>query len=452
MSNAHVKYLLVGGGIAASSAAEAIRRLDPAGSAMLVGQEITRPYHRPPLSKTFLRDEVSRESLFTKDVGWFANHHIELRTGHRVAALDLGRQLAALDSGQEIGFEKLLLATGSSPVTLEIPGASMPNVFYVRTLEDTDRLRTSIEQARRQGRLLPTDRGLPRNTTTGRGRATVIGGGLLGAELAASLTRLGLAVDLIVTSAAPWNGIAGEVAGRFIARLLDHHGVSVHLGTAATRLEGDGRVQRVILSRSTAALLNTTAVTSSAIPSPGIAGDSTIETDLVVAAIGVAVNRQILRGTSISAEKAILTDAACRTNVPNVFAAGDCAAVFDQWLGKHRIGQHWTHASLTGRIAGENMAGGNASFDAIAQFDSEIFGTTIRVFGDARRITRRLIRGTPTIDSPNFLEIGVDADDQIVQILAIGGDPDSAKLESLVRNRQRVNGNEESMKDPANPL
>jgi len=429
MSIPHVQYLLVGGGIAAASAAAAIRARDHAGLIMLVGQENSRPYQRPALSKQFLRDELSRESLFIKPGGWFADQHIELHTGHRVAAVDVSRHSVALETGKEISFDHLLLATGASPKVLDIPGAALPNVYYLRTLEDTDRLRTIVDQARRAGRPHPSDGGLPRNTTTGRGRAAIIGGGLLGVELAASLSRMGMAVDLLIATPIPWNHIAGEVAGKFITRLLEHRGVTVHLSTTALRLEGDGRVQRVQLSNGGA-----------------------IDTDFVVGAIGSTVNRQILRGTSIRAEKAILTDEHCRTNISNVYAAGDCAAVFDPAVGKHRIGHHWTQAEITGRIAGDNMAGGNAAYDAVPQFDSEIFGRSIRVFGDARQVDRRIIRGTPNLESPNFLEIGVAAEGTVVQVIAFGQDHEFDTLESLVKQRTPVNGNEEQLKDPAGPL
>ncbi len=429
MSNLHVQYLLVGGGIAASAAAEAIRLRDSAGSAVLVGQEANRPYNRPPLSKQFLRDEVSRESLFTRDRDWFTQHRINLQTGHRVAAIDVNHRTVVLDSGKEIGFEKLLLAIGASPNTLEIPGAALPNMFYVRTLADIDRLRSSIDQAKRFGRLQPAKDALPRNTTTGRGRATVIGGGLLGVEMAASLTQLGVAVDLVVATAGPWHDYAGEVAGRFIARLLEHHGVTVHLSTTALRLEGDGRVQRVILS-----------------------GGQSIETDFAIGAIGVSVNRQLLRDTPIRAEKAILTDAHGQTNVPGIFAAGDCAAVFDPAVGKHRIGQHHSHAQLTGHIAGDNMSGASTSFDAVPQFESEVFGTSFCVFGESKLVERRLLRGTPNVDSPKFLEIGLSSAGQVRQIITVGGDHDFEKLESMVRQRTHINGNEEHLKDPDSSL
>jgi len=428
MSNLHVQYLLVGGGVAASAAAEAIRQRDAAGSILLIGQEQARPYHRPPLSKAFLRDEISRDSLFTHPGDWFARNHIELHTGHRVSAIDINHRQVVLDSGSEIGFEKLLLAVGASPIMLDIPGAQLPNVFYLRTLGDGDRLRTSIEQAKRVGR--PHDGpNLPRPASTGRGRVAIIGGGLLGVELAASLTRLGLAVDLICASPTLWDNYAGDVTGRFIARLLEHQCVTVHLSTAAVRLEGDGRVQRVVLS-----------------------SGRTIDADLAIGAVGIAVNRHILRDTSIRAEKAILTDEHGQTNVPGIYAAGDCAAILDTATGKYRIAQHWTHAQLTGRIAGDHMAGGDARYEAVPTFDSEIFGLNIRVIGEARQVTRRLIRGTPNVDAPNFLEIGLSAAGEVVQIIAVGHEHDPAKFKSMIRDRLTINGNEEQMKDPASDL
>src|SRR5690242_20639606 len=118
MSNHHVKYLLVGGGVASSSAAQAVREIDAEGAVLLVGQEVNRPYHRPPLSKQYLRREGDRSQLSTVPMGWFAERHVELRTGRRVVQLDTSRQIASLNDGEEIAYDRLLLATGSSPVHL----------------------------------------------------------------------------------------------------------------------------------------------------------------------------------------------------------------------------------------------------------------------------------------------------------------------------------------------
>src|SRR3954452_18341026 len=170
MSKHHVKHLLVGGGLAAGSAAEAIRARDAGGAILLVGQEVNRPYHRPPLSKEYLRRQTPREQIVVEPQGWFAERDVELRTGRRVVQLDTARQTATIDTGEEVGYDALLLATGAAPKPLAVPGADLPNVYLLRTFEDVDRLQHAADQAKSAGRA----------HARGRGRAAVIGGGLLG--------------------------------------------------------------------------------------------------------------------------------------------------------------------------------------------------------------------------------------------------------------------------------
>src|SRR5262249_17431134 len=154
-------------------------------------------------------------------------------------------------------------------------GAELPNVFYLRTIEDADRMHNAIEQARHEGRV----------HFHGRGRVTVIGAGLLGVELAGTLSQLGLGVDLVMASTQVWPRLAGETAARLVTRHLENKGVKLHPQASALRLEGDGRVQRVVL-----------------------AGGATLDCDFVVPALGIAVNKDLLRGTTIETEKAILVD------------------------------------------------------------------------------------------------------------------------------------------------
>ena len=235
MAHLHVKYLLLGAGLASSTAAVSIRERDAEGSVLLVGVEPIRPYNRPPLSKSFLRWHQAREELFTVKDNWFVQNHVELRTGVRTTRLDTTRRIVSLDNGDEIAFDKLLLATGASPRQLSIPGSKAANVHYLRNLNDAERLHHSIEKAKGEGRV--HDRG--------RGKAVVIGGGLLGVELAASLTDLGLKVDLALSGGHPWAKFAGEDVGHFLTRYLQSQGVTVHAHGLPDRFEGEGRVQRV---------------------------------------------------------------------------------------------------------------------------------------------------------------------------------------------------------------
>jgi NADPH-dependent 2,4-dienoyl-CoA reductase/sulfur reductase-like enzyme len=421
MNKLHVKYLLVGGGVASAAAAEAIRGRDAEGVVLLVAQESTRPYHRPPLSKEALRERLPRASFFTHPSGWYQERNVELRTGRRAAHLDTARRSVIFDDGSETSFDKLLIATGASPKHLTIPGHDLPSLHYLRTFEDLERLHHAVDKARAEGHRQV--RG------TGRGRVAVIGSGLLGAELTASFTQAGREVDWLIRGDHPWPKFAGETTGKWVARFLEQRGVAVHPHGAPLRLEGDGRVQRVVLHDQTA-----------------------LPCDFAVAAIGAAPNRELLRGTPIAAEKAILTDQFCRTNVDGVYAAGDCAAVFDPLFGKHRILDHSDSAQALGALAGRNMAGANEPYADVNTFWSDLLDARVRAWGDARHVHRRLVRGNGTVDSPSFIEFGLTGDDRISQVVAVNYAGDADVLRELVRRRANVSGREELIKDPATDL
>jgi len=405
--------------LASSAAAVAIRKLDPANTLLMIGQEINRPYHRAPLSKDYLRRQRRHEDLFTLPDSWFTEHRLDLRTGRRVAHLDTARAAVTLDDGMEISYDQLLLATGDSPNRLVVPGAQLPNLFYLRTLDDVERLGHAIDIAKAAGTA----------HSKGRGKVVVIGGGLLGVELTGSLTSLGLDLHLVVGPEYPWHRFVGEGVGKFISHYLEEHGVHLHNGRRAIRLEGDGRVQRVIMD-----------------------DGGSIGCDFAVAAVGSHANRDLLRGTPIAAENAILVDVRCRTTDPHVYAAGDCAAVFDPLFGKHRIIDHWDNAIATGTIAGTNMAGGDARYQVVSTFQTSVFDLVATVWGEPRAVERRIIRATGGAEQTSFVEIGIAVDGRVAQVLAIGQGHDVQSLEQLVAKRVLVDGNAEQMKDPSVPL
>jgi 3-phenylpropionate/trans-cinnamate dioxygenase ferredoxin reductase subunit len=423
MSNPHVKYLLIGGGVASSAAAQAIRELDHEGEVLLINQEATRPYHRPPLSKEALRNHQPRSALFTHPAGWFASNGIELRTGRRATHIDTSRHIMTLDDGKEISFDQLLLATGASPRHLTIPGHDLPSLHYLRTFDDLERLHHAIDKAKAEGR--------PhlRAGSSKRGRVAVIGSGLLGVELAASLNQMGLEVDLLIKDEYPWTRFAGETTARWVTRFLDQHQVIVHAHSAPLRLEGDGRVQRVILP------------------------DQTIlHCDFAIAAVGIVTNKELLRGTPIAAEKAILTDAYCQTTVENIYAAGDCAAIFDPLFGKHRILDHFDSAKSVGALAGRNMAGANEPYSDVSHFWTTLFDVSLDAWGESRHVHHRLVRGNPSTETPDFVEFGLSSDNRISQVVAVNHSADQETLKLLVKNRTPITDKEELLKDPGADL
>lgn len=420
MNGLHVKYLLVGGGVASSAAAEAIRQRDREGSMLLVGQEVHRPYNRPMLSKDYLLGRAARSALFTHADKWFSENRVEMRTGRRAARLDAARRTVTLDSGEDVAFDNLLIATGASAKHLTIPGTELPNTFYLRTIDDADRLHHAIEKARNEGR----------RHETGRGRVAVIGASLLGVEVATTLRQLGLGVDLVFAAAHPWRKFAGETAGRFLTHyLVEKQGIKVRAQTVALRLEGDGRVQRVILS-----------------------DGASLDVDFVVTAIGINPNKELLRNTSVAAEKAILVDGHCRTSDPDIYAAGDCAAVLDPRFGKYRLIDHLDSAVTTGRIAGTNMAGGDVTYDTVNNWSTDLAGLRASIWGEPRFVERRIVRGNPNIENPDFVEIGVAADGRIAQVLAFNHPGEDDLLAELVRQRLNVTDIESQLRDPLVPL
>ena len=414
MSNLHAKYLLIGGGLASISAAEAIRQRDREGELLIIGQEINRPYHRPPISKQFLRGETSHAELFTHPAQWYEDNRVRLRTGRRAARLDVARRAVTLDNAEEISFDRLLIATGAHPRHLNVAGAQLPNLFYLRTIEDAERLHHAIDQAR------PAKRGAV--------SVAVIGGGVLGVEMAASLKQLGLEVDLIVAGQHPWEKFAGETTGRVLARLLESKGVRVHLGSRASKLEGDGRVQRVVL-----------------------ADGSAIPCDFAIGAVGAIPNKELLRGTSIAAEKAILVDERCRTNVQSIYAAGDCSAIFDPLFGKHRILDHWDNAVVSGKLAGANMAGEEVKYDAVNNFFSDVYDWSMNVWGEARFVDHRIVR-QGSGEKVDLVEFGVGADGRIAQVIAVNHQGEDEVLRELVKRRVTITEREEVLREPAGDL
>ena len=424
----HVKYLIVGAGVAGSMAAQAIRASDFDGSITVVGQEVVRPYHRPPLSKGFLRGGIEKKDFAVLPYRWFSDKRVRLLTGRRATTLDANRQSVGLDDGSTVQYDELLLCYGGMVAPLEVPGAGLPGLYYLRTLDDAETVITRAATALREGRVQPN----------GRGRAVVIGDGPLGAETAASLRSRGLWVDLVLRDERPWTRVLGETAGRWLTAVLDHGGVNVHASNAPSRLLGDGRVQRVEL-----------------------AGGETLQCDFAVAAVGMRVDRRLLANTSIPVATAIVCDAFGRAGADNgvshVWAAGDCASIYDNRFGKGSVGGHWDFARASGAFVGENMAraaagGPPRAWDEVPGAHSEVFGHQIFAWGSARLIDRRIVRGRASVESPDFAEIGVDAEGRVCHVLVVGLELEQGQLRKLVEHRASVEGREDELRDPNQPI
>src|SRR3954462_14526033 len=215
-------FVIVGAALAGARGAERVREEGFDGQVVLVGAEAERPYERPPLSKEYLRGEADGKP-YVHDESFYDEHNIELRLGRTAGSLDPDRGEVALDDGERLRCDRLLLATGAEPRRLQIPGADLDNVLYLRTVEDSDALRQRLDQG---------------------GTAVVVGAGWIGAEVAASARPRGLDVTVIDPLGVPLERVLGADVGAVYRDIHADHGVRMLMGTGVAAFEGDGNVER----------------------------------------------------------------------------------------------------------------------------------------------------------------------------------------------------------------
>jgi 3-phenylpropionate/trans-cinnamate dioxygenase ferredoxin reductase subunit len=346
-------HVIVGGGVAAATAAEAIRKRDPEGSIAVFSREWAPPYQRPPLSKEFLQNRASLDDAPVFPASWYLENAIELVLGVEVLALDPSAKTIATKAG-DLGYRRLLLATGAVPLRLSLPGAQLEGVSTLRTYCDAERLRGVRSSAR---------------------RIVVVGSGFIGMEVAASLRSGGADVTVVSLDSALYARF-GPLVGDYAKALFDRHGVRTMLQTSLASIEGADRVGAVTLQ-----------------------DGRRLETDAVVIGIGVAPDVSLARVAGIRVDDGILVDDRLRTSVPDVYAAGDVAR-FPGIGGKHIRVEHFDHAWSSGAAAGGNMAGADEPYRYVPFFWSDVFELSFEFVGDPGPESK-IVQGT--LESGSFV-------------------------------------------------
>jgi 3-phenylpropionate/trans-cinnamate dioxygenase ferredoxin reductase component len=342
--------VIVGTGLAAVRAAEALREAGSSEPIVLVGAEHDLPYERPPLSKQFLRGEATLDDTRLHDEAFYRTHEIELVLGSAARSLNVHDRTITLDRGREIPFRQLLIATGSVPRRLGVPGERLANVLALRTAADAVRLAAELEHA---------------------SRVVVIGAGLIGLEVASVARAAGKDVTIVEASPQPFARLLqGSHVSSAIADLHRDHGSVVVTSTWVTELLGSDRVEQVVLS----------------------SGEK-IATDLVVVAIGVVPAVEWLHGSGVRLDDGVVVDAGLRTEVHGVFAAGDVARVHQPSTGHYVRFEHYGSAQEQGIIAGRAMSGSAGTVTSARGAGSEQFGVRMQVIGEPRRTDRVVVRG-----------------------------------------------------------
>ncbi len=323
-------FVIVGGGLAGAKAAETLRAAGFDGEVVLFGTEPELPYERPPLSKGYLLGKATRDSASVHPADWYAEHHVELRTGVTVAMIDPAAHLVTFDGGT-IHYDKLLLATGASARRLDIPGAGLGNVLYLRTLPESEALRAAF---------------------TSDARVVIVGAGWIGLEAAAAARTAGSSVTIVEPQPGALYGVLGPELGGKFAELHRSHGVQFRFGESAAEFlaagPGSGQVGSVV----------TTA-------------GAQLPADVVLVAIGAVPDIGLAKSAGLETNKGVVTDSALRTSDPDIFAAGDVASSYHPLLGRHLHMDHWSNALNGGKAAALSMLGQEVEYNRVPYFFSD---------------------------------------------------------------------------------
>jgi NADPH-dependent 2,4-dienoyl-CoA reductase/sulfur reductase-like enzyme len=323
-------FVIAGGGLAGAKAAETLRTEGFDGEVVLFGREPERPYERPPLTKGYLQGKDDRESVFVHQAGWYDQHDVDLRSGVTVAMVDPAAHLVTFDGGT-VGYDRLLLTTGASARRLDIPGAGLENVRYLRTLPESEALRARF---------------------TSGARVVIVGAGWIGLETAAAARTAGCSVTVVEPKPGALHDALGPELGARFADLHRAHGVEFRFGESAAEFRAAG-------SRA--------AQVSSVVTSSG----AELPADLVVIGIGAVPNDGLARSAGLEVDNGVVTDSALRTSDPDIFAAGDVASFYLPLLGRHVRVEHWSNALNGGKAAATSMLGQPVEYNRVPYFFSD---------------------------------------------------------------------------------
>ena len=341
--------VIVGGGTAGGTAAATLREEGFGGPIVIINREPGIPFGRPPLSKTYLRSEEDLGGWYVKPADWYEAHDVELLAESAVTAVDASAYNMVMGSGRELEYQKILIATGGRNRRLQIPGAELPGIYYLRTVAECDAIK--------------------REAVAGR-RAVVVGMGFIGCEVAASLTQLGVHVTGVFPGKNPLERVLGEQTGALIGAIHRSKGLQLHAGAQVAAFEGTGRLETVVTAEG-----------------------ERIGCDFAVVGVGIEPVLPAIAGASVAQENGIVVDELCHTSAADIYAAGDVANHLHPVLGRIRV-EHYNSAEHHGAAAARSMMGSADPFDYIHNFWSDQYEHTLQYVGHATRWDDFAVRGS----------------------------------------------------------
>jgi 3-phenylpropionate/trans-cinnamate dioxygenase ferredoxin reductase subunit len=387
-------FVIVGGGLAAAKAAEALRDNDFDGHIMLIGEEFHLPYERPPLSKEFLAGKKSLVEFTVHDSSWYRDMHVELQIAARVSAVDPAEHTIVLPDDSTRHYDKLLLATGSRSRRPPIPGSDAGGVHYLRTFDEALALKTALTHA---------------------STLAVIGAGWIGLEVAANARERGVAVTIVETAKLPLLAALGPEAAAVFAKLHRDHGVDLRLeSTVAEITTADGVATGLKLT-----------------------DGSTVNADAVLVAVGAQANIELAQQARLDlGDGGVLVDASLRTSDPDVFAVGDIAAAFHPLLGTRIRTEHWANALKQPAVAAAGMLGRQAEYTELPYFFTDQYDLGMEYVGLAPSYERVVFRGD--VDRREFVAFWLDSSSRVLAGMNVNVWDVLDDVKRLIRSKSSV--------------
>lgn len=409
-----MRIVIIGAGLAGGNVAVGLRDEGFDGEIVVFGDEPGLPFGRPPLSKTYLRDEEELSAWLVKPGDWYGKHDIHLRPEARVERVDPPNARIVLADGSEIACASVCVASGCRPRTPDVPGIDLDGVFTLRTKADADAIKAAVRS--------PS------------AKAVVIGMSFIGSEVAASLRQMGAEVAAVFPGKGPLASVLGDEVAEVMSEIHRDHGVELIPGETLSALQGSGAVEEIVTE-----------------------SGRRIECTFAVVGVGVDPDVAVVEGTDVAIDNGIGVDALCRTNVENVYAAGDVADHDHPIFGRLRV-EHYNNAEKQGRYVAKPMLGSEEPFDYVHTFWSDQYDDKIEYIGYAKDWDEFVVRGD--IGGRAFL--GFYLKDGVMKAamgLNRGGDPEAephselAECAEIIRSgatvdRQKLADEGRSLMDP----
>jgi NADPH-dependent 2,4-dienoyl-CoA reductase/sulfur reductase-like enzyme/nitrite reductase/ring-hydroxylating ferredoxin subunit len=393
-------FLIVGAGAAGNSAAETLRREGFAGRIVMATGESYGPYDRTMLSKDLLSGEAPAKWLPLRGQKFYDRLKIEVRPEKLVTAVDSSSRAVTFADGTNMKADRILLATGGTPRTLDLPGADKPGCFLLRSRSDAEAILAALEQAK---------------------TVVIVGASFIGLEVACSLRTREIEVHVVAPEAVPLAAVFGEQIGRWIKKTHEENGVTFHLGQTVKEFAGQDRVSEVLL-----------------------ADGSRLKADCVIVGVGIRPTVEFLESSGLVKDGAVPVNGRLETTAEGIFAAGDIALVPDGLSGELRRVEHWVEAGRQGMHAARCMLGAKDSYREVPFFWSKQYGVSFRYIGHAPKFDQVVFRGD--VSDKTFLA-GFYVGGTLRAAASVGRARELIRLGQLLEAGKSVNPDQ--LKDPS---